>query len=544
MAVGRKRNAKAEPKAGTPPKKVQEEKPAKAPRAKKEVPKKAEPTKPVRVAKSAKAEEPKKAEKPSKAVKPSSSKENQEPKAPRGRGVAKEAPEPRSKKAEASSSQEATRGVKRARVPREDVQAVKRAKVDDARLALRRPHLEAVAAQGGLVLSVGQGDTGQLGLGCDVMEASKPKVVTTLEGSPIVAVCAGGMHTLCLTRDGIVYSFGCNDDGALGRTTDDDDETYTPGKVDIPGRVVMISAGDSHSAAVTSEGRCFYWGTFRDNSGSFGLTPDGQTKPRPIPLAHNLTVKKIVSGENHIALLTDMGQIYTLGCAEQGRLGRISELFVSRGGRRGLGLLLVPETVHTKNRRVVFVDVWAGSMSTVALTTDNDVLVCGLNNYSQLGIQNKMEIFIMTPSISFTDIARDHGLAQVTFGQHHVMLLDARGKVFSLGRHDYGVLGQGEDLSGEVNFPTLLEGNLSNKACVEIACGSSVSYAVSTDGNAFSWGMGTNGQLSLSDDEDAYVPTKMLGKQFEGRKVVGVSSGGQHTVLLAQPVAVQSDAAE
>ena len=48
-------------------------------------------------------------------------------------------------------------------------------------------------------------------------------------------------------------------------------------------------------------------------------------------------------------------------------------------------------------------------MSTVALTTDNDVLVCGLNNYSQLGIQNKMEIFIMTPSISFTDIARDHG---------------------------------------------------------------------------------------------------------------------------------------
>jgi hypothetical protein len=29
-------------------------------------------------------------------------------------------------------------------------------------------------------------------------------------------------------------------------------------------------------------------------------------------------------------------------------------------------------------------DVWAGSMSTVALTVDNEVLVCGLNNYSQV----------------------------------------------------------------------------------------------------------------------------------------------------------------
>ena len=124
---------------------------------------------------------------------------------------------------------EPTRGVKRARPAKEDVNVTKRAKLDENRLALRGPHLQRVAEQGGVVLCVGQGDTGQIGLGPDVMEASKPKVVTYLDGKPVVAICAGGMHSLALTIDGMVYSFGCNDDGALGRHTEDDDETYTPG---------------------------------------------------------------------------------------------------------------------------------------------------------------------------------------------------------------------------------------------------------------------------------------------------------------------------
>ena len=62
-----------------------------------------------------------------------------------------------------------------------------------------------------------------------------------------------------------MYTFGCNDEGALGRQVEDEDECMTPGKVELPVnlRVVSVSAGDSHTAMLTHDGRVFIWGTFR-----------------------------------------------------------------------------------------------------------------------------------------------------------------------------------------------------------------------------------------------------------------------------------------
>ena len=37
----------------------------------------------------------------------------------------------------------------------------------------------------------------------------------------------------------------------------------TPDKVDLPVKVMSVSAGDSHTAALSNDGRVFIWGTFR-----------------------------------------------------------------------------------------------------------------------------------------------------------------------------------------------------------------------------------------------------------------------------------------
>lgn len=56
-----------------------------------------------------------------------------------------------------------------------------------------------------------------------------------------------------------MYTFGCNDEGALGRTG----EETEPGLMDVPGSVIQVSAGDSHTGLLLADGSVYACGTFR-----------------------------------------------------------------------------------------------------------------------------------------------------------------------------------------------------------------------------------------------------------------------------------------
>ena len=61
---------------------------------------------------------------------------------------------------------------------------------------------------------MGQGATGQQGLGHDIFDRLYPRVVKMTNGDTltnVIAMQAGGMHGICLTEQGQVYYYGCND---------------------------------------------------------------------------------------------------------------------------------------------------------------------------------------------------------------------------------------------------------------------------------------------------------------------------------------------
>ncbi|KAL3868081.1 hypothetical protein ACJMK2_040918 [Sinanodonta woodiana] len=412
------------------------------------------------------------------------------------------------------------RGRKRATETSVDENVNKRHKISHPTLATAQ----------GLVLTCGEGDVGQLGLGPDVMEKSRPTLVEIPD--KIIQVCGGGMHTVCITVKGEVYTFGCNDEGALGRDTSEEGTETRPGKVDNLPKIVQVSAGDSHTAALSDDGRVFIWGNFRDANGSIGLTMKGP-QHKPVELLPDEVTVKISSGGDHLACLTDKGDIYTLGCADQGQLGRVAECFSVRGGRKGLAVLLTPTIVKFK-RKLKFSDVWAGQYVTFAQEQKTQQIhAWGLNNYYQLGFNDMKNRFVPDQVKSFNF----KKWQKIQSGQHHTIALDTDGQVYCVGRAEYGRLGLGENC-GEKMEPTKVL--IENGSCVDIAAGQSVSFALTSKGQVFGWGMGTSKQLGTGDEEDAWEPVKMTGKQLEHRKVVMVSSGGQHTVLLAQDNGVKS----
>ncbi|KAM7448667.1 Regulator of chromosome condensation [Porites harrisoni] len=387
----------------------------------------------------------------------------------------------------------------------------------------------------GYILTLGQGDVGQLGLGEDILERKKPAFVKGLDGLKVVQVECGGMHTVALTSDGKVYTWGCNDEGGLGRVTSSDNgEEFTADIVqDMESvKVVMVSAGDSHTMALSDKGTVFGWGTYRDASGQVGLQVDGiKHKPTVILALQNNPVIKIASGNDHTAALTKNGNIFTWGCAEQGQLGRIMGCFTSRGGRRGLQYILNPKQVRDR-KKLKFKDVFCGSYSTFAVAEDDSVYAWGLNNYGQLGTGDVETLYAPAKVESLTSLGDK--CVRIASGQHHTIVLDASGKVYAMGRAEYGRLGVGEDAK-ETSTPVPVIA-LDNSPISEIACGEAVSLAVSSKGDLYSWGFGSCLQLGTGEDEDEYLPTKVQGKnlQSDQHEVLGVSAGGQHTAMLVR----------
>lgn len=81
----------------------------------------------------------------------------------------------------------------------------------------------------------------------------------TERGIKVVAIAACGDHTSALSEDGKVYTWGSNDESALGR----DGPENIPGEVVLPEKIDGICCGNSHSIAYSTEtSHVYFWGMY------------------------------------------------------------------------------------------------------------------------------------------------------------------------------------------------------------------------------------------------------------------------------------------
>lgn len=151
----------------------------------------------------------------------------------------------------------------------------------------------------------GSGENGELGLGYTIRNGKKPMGVQrprlndllAANDVGIIQVAVGGLHCAALSHDNKIYTWGVNDDGALGRDTkvvktaqngansdsDDDDDlglhplestpTAIPSYSFAEGtKFAQVVATSSATFALTTTGFVYGWGTFRaSNSLKFRL---------------------------------------------------------------------------------------------------------------------------------------------------------------------------------------------------------------------------------------------------------------------------------
>ncbi|KAL6855457.1 hypothetical protein ACO1O0_006604 [Amphichorda felina] len=196
------------------------------------------------------------------------------------------------------------------------------------------------------ILVCGKGWHGELGLVFNgetkdhpIKVAKRPRLNRMLcgHGRRVVDIACGAKHSIALTRDGRILTWGCNEGGALGRDTEPDAECsayynlhepdgpgWEPEEVDTShlGHGIIwtqVVATDSASFALTDDRRVFGWGTFI----KIGFSPGVPIQLRPKEIGGLKGITNLAAGAQHVLAIDYKCNMYSWGYGNEGQLGRL-----------------------------------------------------------------------------------------------------------------------------------------------------------------------------------------------------------------------------
>uniref|UniRef100_A0ABS3IUF0 InlB B-repeat-containing protein n=1 Tax=Bifidobacterium asteroides TaxID=1684 RepID=A0ABS3IUF0_9BIFI len=181
-------------------------------------------------------------------------------------------------------------------------------------------HTLALGSDGNLY-SWGDADGfGLLGRDTSSTPANRPGKVESPEGVTFIQASAGAYHTLALGSDGNVYTWGINNLDQLGRNFDSV-PVDRPGKVDKPAGAtfIQVGAGDYHSMALSNDGSIYTWGY--NSYGQLGRDT-AASRPGKVAPPEDVTFTLASAGDYDSMALGSDGNLYTWGLNDQNQLGR------------------------------------------------------------------------------------------------------------------------------------------------------------------------------------------------------------------------------
>ncbi|MCK1999820.1 hypothetical protein MZM54_00300 [[Brevibacterium] frigoritolerans] len=215
-----------------------------------------------------------------------------------------------------------------------------------------------------------------------------------------------------------------------------------------------------------------------------------------------------------IALSTD-NQVYTWGYDWYGLLGMGTRTYeIVLGAKEDGGLNAYQVPILPSNE--VYTNVYAGPQVKFVLTESGKVYGWGQNNNKQQGL----------PASSYvvpTLVNTLPPIKEIAMGEYHTLFLDYQGNVWSTGHNSYGQLGIGN--TSTPNIPTKIA-TLSNVK--HIATGDFSSFAILENGDAYSFGDNRYGQLGLGDNIQRNEP-RLIPGITDVREIEG---GLKHTLLI------------
>ncbi|CAG9815802.1 unnamed protein product [Phaedon cochleariae] len=195
------------------------------------------------------------------------------------------------------------------------------------------------------VYSWGIGDGGRLGHG-DTNFKEEPSLIQALVDKDIIDIECGSTYSAAISANGALFTWGKGYYGRLGHGTCEDClvPTMVAGLAGQHVVKVACGSGDAHTLCVTSQGRVYSWG-----DGDYGKLgrggSEGSKFPRLVEKLQNVDISEVYCGTLSSVALSKEGKLFTWGKGEGWRLGHPNEDHVR-----------VPEPVEIlRGKRIVLV---------------------------------------------------------------------------------------------------------------------------------------------------------------------------------------------
>ena len=299
-----------------------------------------------------------------------------------------------------------------------------------------------------------------------------------------MACACGLLHTITLSDDGTVYSFGGNEEGQLGLGHNNDIISVPTPIPNLP-KINMISCGRNFTVCVDHEG--FIW-SFGENNWSQLGTGNKTYFNVPQKLVNIPPVVSVTCGEYHTLIITKDSNLWSCGKNEFGQLCHGDSEDRSK-----------PQKTSFSNISKIS----AGWGHSLFQNNKGEIFGCGFNEFGQCGLGH-----FNSPQITPNFILNaPSNIVHFVCGPSQSLFLDSEGNVFSVGNNELGQLGLGHNTNQNVlnkipNIPPIRI-----ISCVNASC-----YLADFEGNLWSFGNNNHGQLghvNTTDETNRNTPEKI-----------------------------------
>jgi alpha-tubulin suppressor-like RCC1 family protein len=282
------------------------------------------------------------------------------------------------------------------------------------------------------VYSWGCNRLGQLGLNLKQENLSFPNEITDIRCKNIENVYCGAGHSFALDSYGSVYSWGASADYQTGHSQNEVD-IYQPKRIDFETlggfKIKDIACGIKHTLMLTSESEVISFGCTEYGQWGRGLSsPIGgkkvhNKKPAVISTLEGKIITNIYWGGAHSIWLTSNQDIFCFGLNSSGQLGLGDEV----------NHISFPEKIRQFTSFSIKSIAWGDEMS-IFLTSNNDLFACGWNGSNQFASIKSSNLFYPTKLNSSSMFGgKGSNISQVYCSDKTVMFLLGKDKLYQCG---------------------------------------------------------------------------------------------------------------